>query len=162
MLKFTLLKQFYYAFDPDDIPEVRERRGGDIYHRTLNVDHLNLPGIHEVTAQERFLPKSQLYRIYINDEREEADINELRVKELILAFFRYYHPDYLKEDLPDDLSDTDILDCFEVDRMPGYNSRKYAYRELITLEDIRSGKEDRGRQKYGFPGLTFSDKYKDR
>lgn len=159
MLKFTLLKQFYYACDPDKIPEAKERRSGDIFHRTLNIDHLGLSGIHEVTAQERYLPYSQLYRFYINDETKEADISETRVKEMLIAFFRYYYPDYLKENIPEDLSKTDILDCFEVDKMPGYYD-KYAYRDLITMKEIREGKEDRGRQKHGFPGLRFSKKYR--
>lgn len=161
MLKFTLLKQLYYAFDPDDIPEVRERRFSDIFHRSLNVEHLHLQDIHEVTVQERYLPYSQLYRIYINEEQQEADITELRVKDFIIAFFRYYHPEYLKNGISDNLADVDILECFDVDKMPGYN-RRYAYKDLITLEDIRKGKEDRGRQKHGFPGLMFSEKYRDR
>ncbi|MBQ9156416.1 MAG: hypothetical protein IJ137_06525 [Eubacterium sp.] len=161
MLKFTLLKQLYYAFDPDVLPEAVEKRGGDIYHRTLNVEGLGVPGVSEVTMQERFLPYSQLYLIYINDEQQQADITEPRVKAFIHAFFKHYHPDYLKADLPDDLSDIDILDCFDVDKMPGYQN-KYAYREIQTLEDIRSGKADQYKQKHGFPGLTFSKKYQDR
>ena len=162
MLKFTLMKQLYYALDPDDIPEVRERRASDIFHRILKVDHLGLEGIHEMEVQERYLPYSQLYRLYINDEKEEADIGEKRVKELVLAFFRFYHPDYLKEGLPEDVEGMNLLDCFDVDRMPGYHDRKYAYRDLITLEDIRKGVPDRGRQKHGFPGLTFARKYQDK
>ncbi len=161
MLKFTLMKQLYYAFDPEQITQVKERRASDVFSRTLNVDHLNLPDIHEITVQERYLPYSQLYRFYINDEKAEADITETRVKEFLLAFFSYYHPEYLKDDIADNLTDVNILDCFEVDRMPGYYN-KYAYRDLITLEDIRSGKADRRRQKHGFPGLIFSEKYKDK
>lgn len=160
MLKFTLMKQLYYALDPRDIPQVREKRASDIFHRTLDVTRLGLPGIREMTVQERYLPYSQLYRLYINDEREEADIGEDRVRALVLAFYRYYHPDYLKEGV--DLSNIDLLECFEVDRMPGYHDRKYAYRDLITMEDIRNGKPDKWKQKHGFPGLSFAKKYQDR
>lgn len=167
MLKFTLLKQLYYAFDPRHIPEVREKRARDIFHRTLDVTHLGLSGIAEVTVQERYLPYSQRYCIYINDEKEEADIGEVRVKAFVLSFFGHYHPDYLKS--PDlleldheRLKDLDLLTCFEVDRMPGYQEGKYAYKDLITLEAIRNGEPDPGRQKHGFPGLIFAKKYEDR
>ena len=162
MLKFTLMKQIYYAFDPRDIPEVLEKRAADIYQRKLNVDHLGLEGIHEVTAQERYLPYSQLYRFYINDEKEEADITEPRVKEFVLAFFRYYHPEYLKDNLPEDVGEVNLLDCFEADRMPGYHDRRYAYNDLITMEEIRKGRPDKRKQKHGFPGLSFAKKYQDR
>lgn len=35
-------------------------------------------------------------------------------KTVIYEFYKQHHPEYLKENLPDDMTDVDILDCFEV------------------------------------------------
>ena len=53
-----------------------------------------------------------------------------------------------------------ILDCVEVDHMPGYD-RGYAYHEILTVKDLRAGKTgDEHKPKTAFPGMTFTDKYR--
>ncbi len=160
MLKFTLMKNLYFELDPEKREGVVEKLDRDIRYRKLPLDLPELPDVHSITMQERYLPRSTMYYLYVNDERMPAEITETPVKELILAFYRKYEPDYLKEDIPEDLSNVNILDCFDVDRMPGYQKR-FAYHEIQTLEDIRNGKvQDEHHGKPTFPGLEFSKKYR--
>ena len=98
------------------------------------------------------------YYLFINDERVDTDIRDPKVKQVIYEFYKQYHPEYLKENLPDDMTDVDILDCFEVFKMPDYRP-KHAFPGLVTLEDIRNGNvHDEDKPKFAFPGLELYSK----
>ena len=165
MFEFTLMKNMFYELDPEKVEESVERRGGSGYSRTLSVDLPEAPEVKSVTMMERYVPYGALYHLFINDEEKYADIKEDRIKRIILAFYRDRKPFYLKEayrqeTFPENLEELNILDCFEVDKMPGYD-RKYAYSDLLTLEDLRKGKTgDEHKPKTAFPGMRFSDKYR--
>ena len=84
-----------------------------------------------------------------------TDIRDPKVKQVIYEFYKQHHPEYLKENLPDDMTDVDILDCFEVFKMPDYRP-KHAFPGLVTLEDIRNGNiHDEDKPKFAFPGLEL-------
>lgn len=165
MFEFTLMKNMFYELDPEKVEESVERRGGSGCSRTLSVDLPEAPEVKSVTMMERYVPYGALYHLFINDEEKYADIKEDRIKRIILAFYRDRKPSYLKEayrqeTFPENLEELNILDCFEVDKMPGYD-RKYAYSDLLTLEDLRKGKTgDEHKPKTAFPGMRFSDKYR--
>ena len=40
-------------------------------------------------------------------------IRDPKVKQVIYEFYKQHHPEYLKENLPDDMTDVDILDCLK-------------------------------------------------
>ena len=104
---------------------------------------------------ERILPYVDRYYLFINDERVDTDIRDPKVKQVIYEFYKQHHPEYLKENLPDDMTDVDILDCFEVFKMPDYRP-KHAFPGLVTLEDIRNGNiHDEDKPKFAFPGLEL-------
>ena len=172
MLAFTLYKNLYYSLDPDQMEGAEEIRRGDIRFRRLVLDLPETPEFTELTAEERYVPYGTLYSFYINDDRMHADLTDLRTKRFLLAFYRRYFPDYLKEEYRGDypledgeesrkkLLSVDILDCFEVDHMPGYN-QGYAFKEILTVKDLRAGKTgDEHKTKTAFPGMTFTDKYR--
>ena len=53
------------------------------------------------------------------------------------------------------MTDVDILDCFEVFKMPDCRP-KHAFPGLVTLEDIRNGNiHDEDKPKFAFPGLEL-------
>lgn len=163
MFKFTLLKNLYYELDPDKMPGVKEVFAGDSHFRTLFLSLPEAPDITSITMQENFMPYVTLYRLYLNDEKQPAEIDEARVRILLTAFYRKYFPEYLKEDAPEDreeIAGTDLLTILDPDKMPGYQ-KKYAMRELLTVEDLRSGKTgDEHKSKVRFPGMSFAEKYK--
>ncbi len=172
MLQFTLMKNLYFELNPDKMKGAREKWRGDVHFRSLPLDLPEAPEFTELTAEERYVPYGTLYYFYINDDRRHAELTDPRTKRFLLAFYRHHFPDYLKEeyrkDFPLDDSDEsreklaslDILDCFEVDHMPGYN-QGYAYREILTVKDLRAGKTgDEHKTRTAFPGMTFTDKYR--
>ena len=172
MLAFTLLKNLYYELDPVKMPDSRETRRGGARFRLVPLHLPETPEFTELIAEERYVPYGSLYYFYINDDRSHAELTDLRSKRFLLSFYRTLFPNYLKEeyragfpldDSPETaklLSSINILDCFEVDHMPGYD-RGYAYHEILTVEDLRAGKtEDEHKPKTAFPGMTFTDKYR--
>ena len=172
MLAFTLLKNLYYELDPDKMAGSKEMRRGDAHFRQLKVDLPDTPEFTELIAEERYVPYGCLYYFYINEDRFHAELTDLRSKRFLLSFYRTLFPDYLKEEFRgefplDDSRETEerlaainILDCFEVDHMPGYD-RGYAYHEILTVKDLRAGKTgDEHKPKTTFPGMTFTDKYR--
>ena len=71
------------------------------------------------------------------------------------VYLRNCRNQFLKEDLPEDITDLSILDCFNVDIIPDYRP-KYAFPGLVMYEDIKSGKAKLpDRSKPAFPGLRL-------
>ncbi|MBQ9157405.1 MAG: hypothetical protein IJ137_11570 [Eubacterium sp.] len=124
--------------------------------RTKEVHYENAPSITSITAEERILPYVDRYYFFVNGERVPADISQPEVKQVIYEFYKEHFPGYLKEGLPEILTEEDnILDCFEVFNMPDYRP-KHAFPGLITLEDLRNGLiHDEDKPKYAFPGLEL-------
>ena len=165
MLKFTLLKNLYYALDPEIMEGAQEKWSGDNRYRTLQPDLPDLPEITSMTVNERYLPYVTLYYLYLNGNRQPVDIDDPDVRIFLHAFYRRYFPEYLVENAPQDketIARTDILTILNPDKMPGYDN-DYAMRELVTVKDLRNGKTgDEHIRKATFPGLRFSSKYIDR
>jgi len=176
MLKFTLMKNLYYELDPEKMEGVKEIHSGDAHYRILPLSFPELPDLYSMTAQESYQPYVTLYYLYVNSDRYPSDITESRIKKLLAVFYRHYFPQYYKEealeqverlldkdsegDISPEWNALDILECLDPDKMPGYQ-KKYAYKEIQTLEDIRNGKTgDEYKPKTAFPGMSFSRKYK--
>lgn len=90
------------------------------------------------------------YYFYVNEERLPADLKRQEVKQVIYEFYKEHFPNYLKDGIPEDLTDVNILDCFEVFNMPDYRP-KHAFPGLVTLEDIRNGNiHDEDKPRFSF------------
>jgi hypothetical protein len=135
MYEFTLLKSMFFELDKYKIEGVTQTKEKQRTFRRLEVSYDSVPEITSITAEERILPYVDRYYLFINDERVDTDIRDPKVKQVIYEFYKQHHPEYLKENLPDDMTDVDILDCFEVFKMPDYRP-KHAFPGLVTLEDI--------------------------
>lgn len=161
MLKITLLKMLYVAFDPLKIPEVEERRGNDRHFRTYRRSYEDAPGIESITMEERFLPKSVLYYVWINEEKKEAELSEERLCRWIFAFAKEHCPQYLKAGM--DLDQAGILDLFEVGAIPD-DRKNRAYHDLTitTMDEVRQGRVKRDSRQATFPGMRFAKKYKEK
>mgnify|MGYP004466873489 FL=1 len=158
MYEFTLLKSMFFELDKYEIEGVTQTQEGQRTFRRLEVSYDSVPEVTSITAEERILPYVDRYYLFINDERVETDIRDPKIKQVIYEFYKQYHPEYLKADLPDDMTDVNILDCFEVFNMPDYRP-KHAFPGVVTIEDIRNGKvRDEDRPKFAFPGLELYSK----
>ncbi len=166
MLKFTLMRNLFKELNPARMEGVFQKRVRDVFSRSMLVDYEEVPEVRAFTMQERSVSYGVLYYLFINDERQAADLEDLKVKKFLLAFYGDHFPSYLKEEYQklseleeDELEKLNILDCFLPDNMPGHHDG-YAFKELQTLEDIRAGRTgDEDKPKYGFPGLIFAKKY---
>lgn len=166
MLKFTLMRNLFKELNPSRMEGVLQKRVRDNFSRTMTVAYEKVPEVRAFTIQERSVSYGVLYYLYINDDRAQADLEEVRVKKLLLAFYGEHFPSYLKEGYQklsdmteEELKKINILDCFLPDNMPGHHDG-YAFQELQTLEDIRAGRTgDEDKPRYGFPGLIFAKKY---
>ena len=154
MFEFSLKKSLYFELDKYNMEGATEKKIDRRTIRRLEVSYPSCPEVTSITAEMRELPYLDRYYFYINDEREEADLKELPVKQVIYEFYREHFPTYLKKGIPEDMTDQDILECFEVFQMPDYRP-KHAFPGLVTLEDIRAGNVRPDERKAAFPGLEF-------
>lgn len=155
MFEFTLLKSLFFEMDKHNMEGITETKVKKSTKRRKEVHYDTVHSIHSITAEERILPYVDRYYFYVNDEDYPAELKEPAVKQVIYEFYKEHFPSYLKEGLPDDMTDQNILECFEVFKMPDYRP-KHAFPGLITLEDIRRGNvHDEDRPKYSFPGLEM-------
>ena len=138
MYEFTLLKSMFFELDKYKIEGVTQTQEGQRTFHRLEVSYDSVPEVTSITAEERILPYVDRYYLFINDERVETDIRDPKIKQVIYEFYKQYHPEYLKEDLPDDMTDVDILECFDVFKMPDYRP-EHAFPGLVTLEDLKNG-----------------------
>lgn len=158
MYEFTLLKSMFFELDKYKIESVTQTQEGQRTFHRLEVSYDSVPEVTSITAEERILPYVDRYYLFINDERVETDIRDPKVKQVIYEFYKQYHPEYLKEDLPDDMTDVDILECFDVFKMPDYRP-EHAFPGLVTLEDLKNGNvHDEDKPKFAFPGLELYSK----
>ncbi len=160
MYEFSLLKSLFFEMDPHKMKGVtRETEGQRTFHR-MEVSYESVPQITSITAEERILPYVDRYYLFVNDERVPVDIRQPEIKQVIYEFYKEHFPEYLKKDLPENLDNIDILDCFEVFHMPDYRP-KHAFPGLVTLEDIKKGNvHDEYKPQYAFPGLELFSKRK--
>ena len=98
MLKITLLKTLYYEFDHLLSRDGHHYEHRDKRFRTIHKTYPGIPEIASVTMEERYLPKSVLYYIWINDEKKEADLNDTKLCRWIFSFVKENCPDYLKNE----------------------------------------------------------------
>ena len=155
MFEFTLLKSLFFEMDKYKMEGVTETKDQQITSRRMEVSYDRVPQIHSITAQERILPMVDRYYFFVNDEPLPAELSRVEVRQVIYEFYKEHFPQYLKKDLPDDMTDVNILDCFEVFRTPDYRP-KHAFPGLVTLEDIRNGNvHDEDLPKHSFPGLRL-------
>ena len=144
MYEFTLLKSMFFELDKYKIEGVTQTQEGQRTFHRLEVSYDSVPEVTSITAEERILPYVDRYYLFINDERVETDIRDPKVKQVIYEFYKQYHPEYLKEDLPDDMTDVDILECFDVFKMPDYRP-EHAFPGLVTLESRTKPKKPASR-----------------
>ena len=155
MFEFTLLKSMFFEMDKYKMDGITEEKIKQKTRRTKEVHYETVPSITSITAEERILPYVDRYYFYVNDERLPADIRLPEVKQVIYEFFKEHFPDYLKEGLPDVLTEENILECFDVGHMPDYRP-KHAFPGLITMEDLKNGLvRDEDKPKFAFPGLEL-------
>lgn len=155
MFEFSLLKSLFFELDKYKMEGVTQTKKRQSTYRRLEVHYDSVPQITSITAEERILPYVDRYYFYINDEKLPADIKEPAVKQVIYEFYKEHFPTYLKEGLPEDMTDVNILESFNVFNMPDYRP-KHAFPGLVTLEDIRNGNvHDEDKPKYAFPGLEL-------
>lgn len=134
---------------------ITQTKKGKSTYRTKEVHYADAPQITSITSEERILPYVDRYYFYVNEERMPADLKRPEVKRVIYEFYKEHFPNYLKDGIPEDLTDVNILDCFEVFNMPDYRP-KHAFPGLVTLEDIRNGNvHDEDKPRYSFPGLEL-------
>ncbi len=162
MFEFTLFKSLFFEMDPYNMEGVRETKEKQITSRRLEVSYPNVAEITSITSQERILPYVDRYYFFVNDEALPAELSRVEVRQVIYEFFKEKFPNYLKKDIPDDMTDVNILECFNVFDMPDYRP-KHAFPGLITLEDIRNGNVRDDKPMFAFPGLElFSQESKDK
>lgn len=155
MFEFTLYKSLFFELDKYKMDGVTETKEKQITRRRLEVCYDNVPSVTSIAAEERILPYVDRYYFFINDETYPADIKDPDVKQVIYEFYKDHFPSYLKEGIPEDMTDQNILECFEVFNMPDYRP-KHAFPGLITLEDIRNGNiHDEDKPRFSFPGLEL-------
>ncbi|MDO5145604.1 MAG: hypothetical protein Q4D60_01230 [Eubacteriales bacterium] len=155
MFEFTLLKSLFFELDRHKMKGASQIKKKNSTYRRIEIHYDKAPGITSLTAEERILPYLDRYYLYVNDEKISADLGNLEVKQAIYEFYREHFPTYLKEDLPEDLTHVNLLDCFEVFHMPDYRP-KHAFPGLITLEDLRNGNiHDEDKPRFSFPGLEL-------
>ncbi|MBS6722031.1 MAG: hypothetical protein KH268_03350 [Clostridiales bacterium] len=140
---------------------ITQTKKGKSTYRTKEVHYADAPQITSITSEERILPYVDRYYFYVNEERMPADLKRPEVKRVIYEFYKEHFPNYLKDGIPEDLTDVNILDCFEVFNMPDYRP-KHAFPGLVTLEDIRNGNvHDEDKPRHSFPGLELFSGRKD-
>lgn len=158
MFEFTLLKSLFFELDRHKMEGVVQTKEKQITRRRLEVHYDSVPEVTSFTAEERILPYVDRYYFYINDEPIPAELKEPAVKQVIYEFYKEHFPEYLKEGLSDDMSEQNILDCFEVFKMPDYRP-KHAFPGIVTMEDIRNGNvHDDDKPQFSFPGLELYQK----
>lgn len=157
MFEFSLLKSLFFELDKYEFNGVEETKEGNSTFRRIEVRYPNAASVTSITAEERILPMVDRYYLYINDEKSAADVKEGDAKQAVYEFYKEHFPQYLKEDLPDILGDLNILECFNVYKMPDYRP-KHAFPGLILLDDIRSGKVRPDERVATFPGLDLIKK----
>lgn len=161
MFEFTLFKSLFFEMDPFKMDGVIESKEKQITSRRLEVAYDAVPQVTSITSQERILPYLDRYYFYINDEALPAELDRVEVKQVIYEFFKEKFPEYLKEDLPSDMTDVNILEAFNVFKMPDYRP-KHAFPGIVTLEDLRNGNVKQDTRQFAFPGLElFSQESKD-
>ena len=158
MLAITLLKTLFHEMDEEKINTVRVYDNDDAskYHE-LNLEVPGFPEVTTLTSEARYgSHNSAMYYVHINGNLdEEADIHSPAVKASIYHFFKTYRPDFFKDDLPADISDISILDCFDLAKLPVYRP-KYAFPGLVMMEDIKNETAKMpDRSKPSFPGLRM-------
>lgn len=161
MLKITLLKTLYYEIDESLTPETKITMGKDRHFRTLYRSYEICPEIQSVTVEERYLPYSILYYVWVNEEKNEEDLDNENLCRWILSFFQEYRPEYLKKAFePDEIYNFEqLLECFDVNAIPSYrDNRAYSDLEITRMEDVRNGNVKKDNRKASFPGMTFSSK----
>ena len=155
MFEFSLLKSLFFEMDKYKMEGITQEKKGKSTYRTKEVHYANVPEITSITSEERILPYVDRYYFYVNEERMPADLKRPEVKQVIYKFYKEHFPEYLKDGIPEDLTDVNILDCFEVFNMPDYRP-KHAFPGLVTLEDIRNGNvHDEDKPRFSFPGLEL-------
>ena len=96
MLKFTLMRNLFKELNPSRMEGVQQRRVRDNFSRTMAVAYEDVPEVWAFTIQERAVSYGVLYYLFLNDDRAQADLEEVRVKKLLLAFYGDHFPSYLK------------------------------------------------------------------
>lgn len=142
MLEITLMKSLYHEMDTDKIPEVEEFTNDDASRfRKLPFKLPEFPELQSITAEVRYLAYgAAMYYLHINDRLDiDEDINQPMAKAILIHFFKTYQPAFFKKDLPEDLSEIPVLDCFDPDPIPDYRPA-YAFPGLILYEDLKNGK----------------------
>lgn len=160
MFEFSLFKSLFFEMDKFKMDGITETKEGQKTSRRLEVSYPSCPEITSITAQERILAYVDRYYFFVNDEALPAELDRPEVKQVIYEFYKEKFPSYLKADLPEDMTDVNILECFEVFNMPDYRP-KHAFPGLVTLEDLRNGNVHFDKPQHSFPGLElFSSKSK--
>lgn len=157
MFEFSLLKSLFFELDKYEMDGVEETKKGNSTFRRIEINYESVPNVTSITAEERILPMVDRYYLYINDEKSAADVKEGDTKQAIYEFYKDHFPEYLVEDLPDILGEINILECFQVYKMPDYRP-KHAFPGLVFLDDIRSGKARPDERIATFPGLELIKK----
>ena len=139
MFEFSLLKSLFFEMDKYKMEGVTQTKKGKSTYRRLEVHYDTAPQIFAITAEERILPYLDRYYLYINDEKVPADLKETPVKQVIYEFYKEKFPAYLKEGVPDNMENVNILDCFEVFNMPDYRP-KHAFPGLELVAKREEGK----------------------
>lgn len=161
MFEFTLFKSMFFEMDKHKMDGVTETKDRQITSRRLEVSYESVPQITSITAQERILPYVDRYYFFVNDEALPAELSRPEVKQVIYEFYKDKFPQYLKEGTPEDMTDVNILECFNVFNMPDYRP-KHAFPGLVTLKDLRDGNVHDEKPAFAFPGLElFSQESKD-
>ena len=161
MFEFSLLKSLFFEMDKYKMEGITQTKKGKSTYRTKEVHYADAPQITSITSEERILPYVDRYYFYVNEERMPADLKRPEVKRVIYEFYKEHFPNYLKDGIPEDLTDVNILDCFEVFNMPDYRP-KHAFPGLVTLEDIRNDNvHDEDKPRHSFPGLELFSGRKD-
>ena len=92
MLKFTLMRNLFKELNPSRMEGVQQRRVRDNFSRTMAVAYEDVPEVWAYTIQERAVSYGVLYYLFLNDDRAQADLEEVRVKKLLLAFYGDHFP----------------------------------------------------------------------
>lgn len=161
MLEITLMKSLFHEMDEDKIKEVETFTNDDAskFHK-LAMKLPEYPELTSITVEVRYMAYGvAMYYLHLNDHLEiDEDIQTPVAKASILHFFRTYCPSFVKSDLPEDLSEISILDCFRVEEIPDYRP-KHAFPGLVLYEDMKNGKRKAGDNSMpSFPGIRMLHK----
>lgn len=142
MFILKLEQNLFAECSPEKIASAKEYKKGDSIFRTLEVDFAQ--NIKTMTVEKRKYPYFFKHYLYWNENLEkEVDLKEEEAKKFLLAFYRRYRPEYLKEMSVEYEEGKNLADYFQTDKIPGESMQHFTAGEgAVSEETLEKKKEE--------------------